>query len=137
MRRDKRVLVVGVAVAFAGFFGSLSAQENAPDRVVLPGGPLGPVSFSHLSHQVMTDCTACHHASRPEMPLSSPYQPCADCHTATPTAPMLTRIRDAFHDAPAQSGTCVDCHATEAAAGKSVPLKCAECHKRGESPPRR
>jgi hypothetical protein len=78
----------------------------------------------------MTDCTACHHTSRPEKPLTSTYQSCAECHTKTAAAPMKTNIRDAYHDATAKTGICMACHISEAAAGKVVPVKCTECHKK-------
>ena len=130
MRCALRFLLVAASISFVGALDSLAAQENAPDSVVLTGSPLGGVRFSHVSHQDMTECTACHHESRPELTLSTPYQSCADCHTQAPTAPMTTSIRDAFHDAPARAGTCLDCHVSEAAAGKAAPLKCIECHKR-------
>jgi hypothetical protein len=120
-----------MAMVIAGSFGPLAAQENAPDTVVMTGAsPLGGVSFSHATHQEMAECTACHHESRPEMPLTSEHQSCSACHTTTPAAPVKTSIRDAFHDARAQAGTCVDCHVTESEAGKVVPLKCGECHRR-------
>jgi hypothetical protein len=125
------LFAVGTAMVAAGSFGTLAAQENAPDTVVMTGAsPLGGVKFSHAAHQERAECTACHHESRPEMPLTSEHQPCSACHTNPPTAPMTTSIRDAFHDARAQSGTCVNCHRTESEAGTVVPLKCAECHKR-------
>lgn len=131
MRGALRFFMVGAAVAFAGPLNNLAAQVNAPDTVVLTGSSaLGGVKFSHASHQEMTECTACHHASRPEKPLSGPYQSCAECHTSRPSAPMKTSIRDAYHNATAKKGTCMDCHVTEAAAGKVVPLKCTECHKK-------
>lgn len=125
-----RILMVGTAVASAGSFGGLAAQATAPDTVLLTGAPLGGVKFSHVTHQAMTDCTACHHESRPAKPLSSPHQTCTDCHTKKAVPPMTTSIRDAYHDATAKAGTCMDCHVAEAAAGKTVPLKCTECHQK-------
>jgi cytochrome c2 len=41
---------------------------------------------------------------------------------------MKTNSKLAFHDAMAKKGVCVDCHVTEAKAGKKVPAKCNECH---------
>jgi len=46
---------------------------------------------------------------------------------------MTTSIRDAYHDAAAKKGTCMDCHVAEAAAGKAVPVKCTECHKKSNT----
>jgi hypothetical protein len=129
MRSLSRLILVGAVLAFAVPL-SLSAQENGPETIILTGSSLGGVMFLHASHQEMTECASCHHESRPEKPLDTPHQPCAACHIKAPTAPMVTSIRDAFHDATAKTGACVDCHVTEAAAGKTVPLKCTECHKK-------
>jgi hypothetical protein len=30
----------------------------------------------------------------------------------------------------AKTGTCVSCHIKQAAAGKTTPTKCADCHKK-------
>lgn len=128
MRRISCILLVGIAVAASPV--GLTAQENGPESILLTGASLGGVIFSHAAHQDMTDCTSCHHESRPEKPLESEHQPCTGCHTKPPTPPMTTSIRDAFHDATAKTGTCVDCHVTEGAAGKTVPMKCTECHKK-------
>jgi hypothetical protein len=46
---------------------------------------------------------------------------------------MTTSTRDAFHDQTAKAGMCVGCHVEGAAAGKAVPSKCADCHKKGSS----
>ena len=125
-----RLFVVGAAVAFAGSLSGLAAQEKGPDTLVLTGSSLGGVKFGHASHKAFTDCTTCHHASRPEKPLSTPNEACTACHTKTPAPPMATSTRDAFHNATGKSGVCVDCHVTEAAGGKVVPVKCSECHKK-------
>ena len=130
MPRALRYMILGAALTFAAQPHSLTAQENGPDRIMLTGASLGGVDFSHKAHQDMTDCASCHHESRPEKPLESEHQPCTGCHVKTPVAPMTTSIRDAFHDATAKAGTCVDCHVTEGAAGKTVPMKCTECHKK-------
>jgi len=133
MRSMFRFLLIGAALAASP--AALTAQQNGPEVILLTGASLGGVKFSHQSHQDMTDCTSCHHESRPEKPLESEHQPCTACHTKPPTPPMTTSIRDAFHDATGKSGTCVDCHVTEAAAGKTVPAKCTECHKKENVPP--
>ena len=43
---------------------------------------------------------------------------------------MKTATQGAFHKAMAKGGTCIDCHTKPAAAGKTAPLKCPECHKK-------
>lgn len=131
MRGVLRLFMVGAMIAFAGSVSRLAAQENGPETIVLSGAPLGDVTFQHAAHQKLTECTTCHHASRPEKPLTSEHEACTNCHTNPPTAPMTTSTRDAFHNATAKAGTCVDCHVKEAAAGKTVPSKCGDCHKKG------
>jgi len=111
-----------------------AAQEKpaAPDTIVLKGPTKGAVTFTHKKHGEATECTTCHHESKPEKAKTSDYQKCTDCHTAPATAPMTTALRDAFHNGMAKQGTCADCHVKEAAAGKTVPTKCAECHVKQE-----
>jgi len=118
------------AIALAGAFNGVAAQESGPDIIVLTGSSLGGVKFTHGAHQAMTDCASCHHESRPEKPLESEFQPCTACHTKPATPPMTTSIRDAFHNPTAKAGSCVDCHVKEAAAGKAAPTKCTGCHKK-------
>lgn len=131
MGKTLRIVMTAAALALVGSFQGLSAQENGPETVVLSGSPLGSVTFQHAAHQALTDCSTCHHESRPEKPLTSEHEACTSCHTKEPVAPMTTSIRDAFHDQTAKAGTCVDCHVQAAAEGKTVPAKCADCHKRG------
>jgi len=130
MRRALSCFVLGGALALSGSPASLTAQASPPDTVLLTGASLGGVKFAHASHRDMIDCSSCHHESRPENALTTEHQACTECHTKTPTPPMVTSVRDAFHNSTGKAGTCVDCHVTEAAAGKTVPLKCAECHKK-------
>ena len=95
---------------------------------------MGGVKFNHKAHAVdqKVKCDTCHHASKPEKPLTSPQQACADCHTKTATPPMKTKLQAAFHNPTAQSGLCIDCHKEQIAKGKKAPApgKCAECHKK-------
>jgi hypothetical protein len=136
MRALYRLVVAGAAFAVAGSFTSLAAQQKgngaakAPAVVVLKGAPIGGVKFAHAVHETKAKCETCHHASLPAKPLTSPHQQCGGCHTKPAVAPMTTSIRDAFHDAMAKKGTCVECHLKEAAAGKVTPAKCASCHKK-------
>lgn len=131
----RRTLVFSMALAlgFAIAAPRLSAQAGkAPETVILKGAPLGGVKFNHKQHTAVAGvkCTTCHHASKPEKAMTSENQKCTDCHTKTPTAPMKTATRGAFHDPMAKKGTCIDCHVTEAAKGKKAPTKCADCHKK-------
>ena len=120
------VLIFGVAIAIQ------AQQPQPPDVVILKGNPLGGVKYNHTTHakKAGDKCDTCHHASKPEKPLASPYQKCQDCHTKTATKPMVTYTKLAFHDAMFKKGTCADCHIKEAAAGKAAPIKCVDCHKK-------
>ncbi len=132
MRSLVRLFLVGAALAWAGSLSNLAAQEQekGPETVVLSGAALGSVTFKHAAHQELTECATCHHASRPEKPLSAEHEACSKCHTNPPVAPMTTSIRDAFHNQTAKAGVCVECHVKEAAAGKAAPAKCGDCHKK-------
>ncbi|MCC7499102.1 MAG: cytochrome c3 family protein [Bryobacterales bacterium] len=112
----------------------LNGEAKAPDTIVLKGPPLGSVTFQHKLHVTRAGdkCVVCHHASKPEKPGSS-EQPCAKCHSKPLPPGMKTSLQGAFHKPTAQSGTCIDCHKKENAAGKKAPIKCVECHKKGKA----
>jgi hypothetical protein len=131
-----RSLLVGAVFAVANAVpATLAAQEKpaAPDTIVLKGPTMGAVTFAHKEHSTATECTTCHHASKPEKAKTSDFQKCTECHTKPATAPMTTALRDAFHNGMAKQGTCADCHVKQAAAGKTVPAKCSDCHKKEAS----
>lgn len=130
-----RVWTFVAAFCIAGaLFRQLPAQQTTaeppgPDTVVYTP-KMGTVTFTHAKHAKASECTACHHESRPERAHTRSHQACGDCHIAQPAAPMTTTLRNAFHNTAARSGVCYDCHNKEAAAGKTVPTACADCHKR-------
>jgi hypothetical protein len=113
---------------------SVFAQAKPKDVVILKGYPMGGVKFDHKKHSeelAAMKCETCHHASKPEKPLTAAQQACQGCHTKTATPPMKTNTVGAFHkNAIAQGGTCIDCHKAENAKGKAAPTKCLECHKK-------
>ena len=123
-------LIIGIMAPRTGAQGT----AKQPEVVILKGAPAGGVKFDHKAHAETRkiECTTCHHASKPEKPLTAKVQKCSDCHTKTATPPMKTNIRSAFHDPMAKAGTCINCHTKERAAGTkaNLPLKCAECHKK-------
>jgi hypothetical protein len=106
------------------------AEVASPDTVVF-NAPRGVVVFTHGKHSTLADCVSCHHESRPEKPLETPYQKCIACHTTPPTAPVTTSRRNAYHDVVKKEGMCYDCHKAELAKGTVLPslLLCADCHK--------
>ena len=133
MKYVSRILLLGAAMAFASAFTvSVEAQAKGPTTVILKGNPSGGVKFDHVAHQKAADnkCETCHHASKPEKAATAKQQKCQECHTKMATAPMKTGTRAAFHDPMAKKGVCVDCHVEQAKAGKKVPVKCADCHKK-------
>lgn len=118
-----------IAVAAAA---ALGQNPPAPEVIVLDDAALGAVTFRHKMHEERAEgkCETCHHASRPEKPQTRPWQACRECHTRPVQEGMKTIRQAAFHNPPAQSGTCADCHKRQLAAGKKPPQKCFDCHKK-------
>jgi Class III cytochrome C family len=127
-----RLFLILVVFLLAGFSAAVAAEKPAPDVVVLKGAPMGGVKFNHKAHAVdqKIKCDTCHHASKPEKPLTSAHEACTDCHTKTAEPPMKTKLQACFHNPTAQAGLCIDCHKAENAKGKNAPVKCADCHKK-------
>jgi hypothetical protein len=125
-------LASGLCIA-AALVQRLPAQQTAgppgPDTVRYTPAR-GAVTFTHAKHAKLSECSACHHESRPERPYTTPHQVCGACHLEQPTGPVKTSLHDAFHNTSAATGVCYDCHNKEAAAGKTVPTACNDCHKR-------
>jgi hypothetical protein len=111
---------------------TIALAQSAPQGpILLKGAPMGAVKFDHTAHvKVAGKCDVCHHGSKPEKPLKSPQQACADCHTKPPTPPVTTSLQAAFHNPTATAGLCIDCHKRQNASGKATPVKCAECHQK-------
>jgi len=122
-----RIALVALAAAAAWAQG-----PQTPGVIVLNDAALGAVTFQHKMHEERAEgkCETCHHASRPEKPQARPYQACRECHTRPVQEGMKTIRMAAFHNTPAQSGTCADCHKRHLAAGKKPPQKCFDCHKK-------
>jgi len=133
MRRWIYVVTLVAVCALATATGArVYAQAKGPETVVLTGNPMGGVKFEHAKHSATygAKCENCHHASKPEKAMKAAQQKCSDCHTKVAAAPMKTKYQNAFHDATAKSGTCIDCHAKAVTAGKKAPKVCADCHKK-------
>jgi hypothetical protein len=109
---------------------SLPERRQPEGKIVLPA-KTGAVTFDHKRHaEKAPDCATCHHESRPEKPLVAKQQACRECHTPQATPPMMTSLRNAFHDGKAAAGICVDCHRKAANTTPPAPAKCADCHKK-------
>ena len=130
----RRTLVLSLAVALCAAIAAprVLAQAKEPGTVILQGAPIGGVKFEHKLHTADRGikCATCHHPSKPEKAMATPYQKCTDCHTKVAAAPMKTKLQAAFHDPRAKKGTCIDCHVAESAKGKKAPVKCNECHNK-------
>jgi hypothetical protein len=125
---SRPILLVLLFLLTAFFPGRLLTQE-APDTIVMKGPTVGAVTFPHVKHVDFTDCLACHHESKPELPATNEHGRCSACHTDVVEAPLTTNRRDAFHDRRARDGLCVTCHVTEREVGKTTPARCSDCHK--------
>ena len=124
-------VVLSAGCLLPGKVAAQAPEPAGPDTVVF--APIrGKVTFTHGAHAKANECGSCHHASRPEKPMTSPRQKCDGCHTEPATVPMKTDRRFAYHDTEARQGTCFNCHAKAADAGKQVPVACGDCHKRDE-----
>jgi hypothetical protein len=132
MKRLWLAIPAMVFLLMAGITVAANAQEKTPDSVILKGNPMGGVKFNHTAHvtRAANKCEGCHHAAKPEKALKTAHENCQNCHTSKAVAPMKTIARDAFHEGTGKKGLCIDCHIKEAAAKKTPPLKCAECHKK-------
>ncbi len=131
--KSYKVIAILLGLILVFVICSVAVAQNAPkDTYILKGAPMGGVKFDHKAHVAAADkkCETCHHASKPEKPMKAAQEPCQDCHTPTPTPPMKTKTQAAFHDPTAKKGICIDCHTKAAAAGKKVPTKCTDCHKK-------
>jgi Class III cytochrome C family len=130
--KSRGLVAIAAGFALVLLAGVMMVQaEDIPKTVVLKGSPLGPVTMDHAMHiSKKIPCETCHHASKPEKPMTAEHERCEDCHTKVAQAPMKTKLQAAFHDPMAKKGLCIDCHVKEAAAGVKTPAKCTDCHKR-------
>jgi len=126
--------VVALAILVVAPASSFAQAKQPKDMTILKGSPMGGVKFDHKKHSeviALKKCETCHHASKPEKAQAAPQQACQECHTKAATPPMKTNTVTAFHKTPmATGGTCIDCHKTENAKGKTAPVKCVDCHKK-------
>jgi hypothetical protein len=106
------------------------AQAPPSNVIVLKDAPTGKVRFDHSLHlKVAAKCELCHHASKPQKPLKSQQEACADCHTQPAKPPVTTKRQAAFHNPTATAGLCITCHKTENQQGKAAPVHCTDCHR--------
>ena len=82
--------------------------ETIPTVVEYPT-KLGMVTFSHENHQLVSECSSCHH--------TGDNIQCKTCHGIDKEIPS-TKV--AYHN------QCKGCHSTN----KLGPTSCKQCHKR-------
>jgi hypothetical protein len=111
----KTHLIIALTMALLFILVAIAGSQNkGAERIVLQGGKLGDVPFSHHLHQsAIGDCTT--------------------CHTLFPqVAGSIEKLKDEGKLKKREAmDQCVECHKKEATAGgKALPSKCSECHKK-------
>jgi len=111
----RRLVVLGVAMAVAGFFGlaaveQVTAQLKAPGDFDFSGGKEGKVTFSHERH-------------------AAKHPKCTDCHT------KIFKMAKGKRSAPTmaemeQGKSCGTCHNGKAAFGVKEQASCTKCHQK-------
>ncbi len=106
------LIVMSIVAVSAGTL--FAPAKKAPATITLTPKvkAMGPVTFNHAKHSAENKCDVCHLAATGGALKTADAKP------------------NAFHATGAKSGLCIDCHAKEAAAGKKVPAKCNDCHKK-------
>ncbi|MDT8420020.1 MAG: cytochrome c3 family protein [Desulfuromonadales bacterium] len=102
----KKLVVLFAVLAFVASVAVAVAVDAPADDVVLKGGKMGAITFSHAKHAA-NDCTTCHHKG-------VEAGTCTTCHGVDKAAPDAKK---AFHD------QCKGCHKDNGG-----PTKCKECH---------
>jgi hypothetical protein len=111
----KRKLIILLIPGFFIFLCTIAVGQNkGAENILLQGGKLGSVPFSHHLHQkLLGDCNICHKAFP---------------QTAGSIEKLKVEGKLKKKEAMDQ---CVECHKKEATTGgKALPTKCSECHKK-------
>jgi cytochrome c-type protein NrfB len=111
----KRKLIIFLMPGFFLFlFTTAVSQNKGAENILLQGGKLGSVPFSHHLHQkLLGDCNICH-TLFPQVAGSIEKL----------KAEEKVKKKEAMDQ-------CVECHKKGATTGsKAAPTKCSECHKR-------
>jgi cytochrome c-type protein NrfB len=112
----KRKLIIFLILVFLFLlFTTISGQNKGASNMVLQGGKLGNVPFSHHLHQnAIRDCNICHNLF-----------PQAAGSTEKLKAEGKLKKKEVMDQ-------CVECHKKEATTNgnKALPTKCSECHKK-------
>lgn len=111
---NRKLIIFLILGFFIFLFTTAGGQNKGAATMVLQGGKLGSVPFSHHLHQnAIRDCTICH----------TLFLQVAGSIEKLKAEGKLKK-REAMDQ-------CVECHKKEATAGgKDLPTKCSECHKK-------
>jgi len=111
----KRTLIIFLIIGFFFLISTIAISQNkGAENILLQGGKLGSVPFSHQLHQkLLGDCNICH-KSFPQ------------------NAGSIEKLKvEGKVKKKEAMDNCVECHKKEAATtGKALPIKCSECHKK-------
>ncbi len=97
--------------------------DKMPDVVFLKRlcKKMEPVEFHHKAHveRKVARCGNCHHKNPTDI------KPCGECHVEAPEDPKAPKYQKAHHD------LCHPCHKEHKTGDGGPPIKCVECHKKG------
>jgi hypothetical protein len=125
--------VVCLVLAGVSLVSAATAKEMPENVTIADCQAKQPsVVFPHAKHAAL-DCKACHHTQADlKAGTDTVVQKCKDCHVApekatTPKCSEMGMTKNPYHI------SCVGCHKAEVAknAAKPLPVKCADCHKKG------
>ena len=102
----KLIILLTATILVSSIATVVIAVTNGPDEIKYTP-KIGTVTFNHIDHQGLTECTTCHH--------TGDYAQCKSCHGVDENAP---KSKDAYHK------QCKNCHKEM----KKGPIKCKECH---------
>jgi hypothetical protein len=111
----KRKLIIFFMLCFFLLLSTIAVSQNkGAANMVLQGGKLGSVPFSHHLHQnAIRDCNICH----------TLFPQVAGSIEKLKAEGKVKKKEPMDH--------CVECHKKEATTGnKALPTKCSECHKK-------
>ncbi len=105
----KKLIILLTAIILVSAIATVViAVTTGPDEIKYTP-KMGTVTFNHLAHQGLTDCSTCHH--------TGDYTQCKSCHGVDQNAP---KSKDAYHK------QCKNCHKEM----EQGPTKCKGCHIR-------
>ncbi len=102
----KMIVLLSATILVSSIATIVTANTNGPAEIKFTPR-MGTVTFNHIKHQSVTECSTCHHTES--------FEQCKSCHGVNENAP---KSKDAFHK------QCKNCHKEM----KQGPTKCKQCH---------